>query len=61
MHYERKFDPVAYRLEPIVAKEFANRKPELVYYHAGGLRLHHNVNAVMGDIQAKSKVYLYIV
>uniref|UniRef100_A0A7N0TRD4 DDHD domain-containing protein n=1 Tax=Kalanchoe fedtschenkoi TaxID=63787 RepID=A0A7N0TRD4_KALFE len=34
------FDPVAYRLEPLVCKEYLTQRPVLIPYHKGGKRLH---------------------
>ncbi|CAN0928024.1 Phospholipase SGR2 [Linum grandiflorum] len=34
------FDPVAYRIEPLVCKEFIDKRPVIVPYHRGGKRLH---------------------
>nr|GME10756.1 phospholipase SGR2 [Ipomoea batatas] len=34
------FDPVAYRIEPLVCKEYVNKRPIIIPYHRGGKRLH---------------------
>ncbi|KAJ3691677.1 hypothetical protein LUZ61_020841 [Rhynchospora tenuis] len=34
------FDPVAYRIEPLVCEEYINIRPVIVPYHRGGRRLH---------------------
>ncbi|KAL6499936.1 hypothetical protein OROGR_027846 [Orobanche gracilis] len=34
------FDPVAYRIEPLVCKEFIHKRPVIVPYHRGGKRLY---------------------
>ncbi|WOL03623.1 phospholipase SGR2 [Canna indica] len=34
------FDPVAYRVEPLICKEFIKRRPVIIPYHRGGKRLH---------------------
>ncbi|XP_048331493.1 phospholipase SGR2 isoform X3 [Ziziphus jujuba] len=34
------FDPVAYRIEPLVCKEYSSKRPVIVPYHKGGKRLH---------------------
>ncbi|KAL0854612.1 hypothetical protein Bca101_059764 [Brassica carinata] len=34
------YDPVAYRVEPLVCKEYLPRRPVIVPYHRGGKRLH---------------------
>jgi hypothetical protein len=53
-----QFDPVAYRLEPLIDKELTGRKPGLVYYHQGvnGLRLHNSVNQTVENLATKSNV-----
>eukprot|EP00123_Amoebidium_parasiticum_P007019 comp17820_c0_seq2/m.17939 comp17820_c0_seq2/g.17939 ORF comp17820_c0_seq2/g.17939 comp17820_c0_seq2/m.17939 type:complete len:720 (-) comp17820_c0_seq2:326-2485(-) len=45
-------DPIAYRIEPCIMKEYANKKPQFVPYHKGGLRLHNNVNAAVDGATA---------
>ncbi|CAJ2655320.1 unnamed protein product [Trifolium pratense] len=34
------YDPVAYRVEPLVCKEYFGKRPVLIPYHRGGKRLH---------------------
>ncbi|WJX43509.1 Phospholipase sgr2, variant 2 [Trifolium repens] len=34
------YDPVAYRVEPLVCKEYTGKRPVLIPYHRGGKRLH---------------------
>jgi hypothetical protein len=34
------YDPVAYRLEPLVCKEYVDKRPVFIPYHKGGKRLH---------------------
>ncbi|XP_051142036.1 phospholipase SGR2-like isoform X2 [Andrographis paniculata] len=34
------FDPVAYRIEPLICKEFVHKRPVIVPYHRGGKRLY---------------------
>lgn len=34
------YDPVAYRVEPLVCKEYIGKRPVLIPYHRGGKRLH---------------------
>ncbi|KNC84036.1 hypothetical protein SARC_03746 [Sphaeroforma arctica JP610] len=38
------YDPVAYRLEPLLDSSFRSTRPSIVYYYAGGLRLHTAVS-----------------
>jgi hypothetical protein len=55
-----QFDPVAYRLEPLIDKELTARRPALVHYHEGvkGLRFHNSVNAAVETLAARSNVCL---
>ncbi|KAL2467475.1 Phospholipase SGR2 [Forsythia ovata] len=34
------FDPVAYRIEPLICKEFRHKRPIIIPYHKGGKRLY---------------------
>jgi hypothetical protein len=34
------YDPVAYRVEPLVCKEYLPERPVIIPYHRGGKRLH---------------------
>ncbi|KAL0370913.1 UNVERIFIED_CONTAM: Phospholipase SGR2 [Sesamum angustifolium] len=34
------FDPVAYRIEPLICKEFIHKRPTIIPYHRGGKRLY---------------------
>ena len=34
------YDPVAYRLEPLICKEYVDQKPVFIPYHKGGKRIH---------------------
>ncbi|KAK4419768.1 Phospholipase SGR2 [Sesamum alatum] len=34
------FDPVAYRIEPLICKEFIHKSPAIIPYHRGGKRLY---------------------
>ncbi|WRX31107.1 DDHD domain - like 1 [Theobroma cacao] len=34
------FDPVAYRVEPLVCKEYITKRPVIIPYHKGGRKLH---------------------
>ncbi|XP_004365423.2 Ddhd2 protein [Capsaspora owczarzaki ATCC 30864] len=44
------YDPVAYRIEPCLSREFVDYKPALVPYHRGGKRFHI-------DIQEKTQSF----
>ncbi|KAL5704134.1 Phospholipase sgr2 [Ranunculus cassubicifolius] len=48
------FDPVAYRVEPLVCKEYVNRRPVLIPYHRGGKRLHIGFQEFTEHIASRS-------
>lgn len=50
------FDPVAYRLEPLVCKEYISKRPVIIPYHRGGKRLHIGFQEFREDITARSQV-----
>uniref|UniRef100_A0ACD5ZW97 Uncharacterized protein n=1 Tax=Avena sativa TaxID=4498 RepID=A0ACD5ZW97_AVESA len=37
------FDPVAYRVEPLVCEDYVNKRPVVIPYHRGGKRIHVGV------------------
>ncbi|KAL4594274.1 hypothetical protein ACB092_12G009000 [Castanea dentata] len=45
------FDPVAYRIEPLVCKEYTNKRPVLIPYHKGGRRLHIGFQSLFNRLQ----------
>lgn len=49
------FDPVAYRIEPLVCKEYLSKRPVIVPYHRGGKRLHIGFQEFREDISARSQ------
>ncbi|XP_065033491.1 phospholipase SGR2-like isoform X4 [Musa acuminata AAA Group] len=49
------FDPVAYRVEPLICKEYLNKRPVLIPYHRGGRRLHIGFQEFTEDIAARSE------
>lgn len=53
------FDPVAYRIEPLVCKEYVNKRPVFVPYHRGGKRLHIGMQEFGADISARSKAFVH--
>ncbi|KAK2658501.1 hypothetical protein Ddye_005034 [Dipteronia dyeriana] len=58
------FDPVAYRIEPLVCKEYLNKRPVIVPYHRGGRRLHIGFQEFTEDLTARSQAirdYFYSV
>ncbi|KAF3446704.1 hypothetical protein FNV43_RR11884 [Rhamnella rubrinervis] len=52
------FDPVAYRIEPLVCKECINKRPVIIPYHRGGKRLHIGFQEFTEDLAARSQVVL---
>ncbi|OVA14553.1 DDHD [Macleaya cordata] len=49
------FDPVAYRVEPLVCKEYISKRPVLIPYHKGGKRLHIGFQEFTEDLAARSQ------
>lgn len=49
------FDPVAYRVEPLVCKEYIGKRPVIVPYHKGGKRLHIGFQDFKEDLAARSQ------
>ncbi|XP_057522695.1 phospholipase SGR2 [Amaranthus tricolor] len=49
------FDPVAYRIEPLVCREYVERRPVIVPYHRGGKRLHIGLQEFAEDVAARSQ------
>ncbi|XP_026665196.2 phospholipase SGR2 isoform X2 [Phoenix dactylifera] len=49
------FDPVAYRVEPLICKEYISKRPVIVPYHRGGKRLHIGFQEFTEDIAARSQ------
>ncbi|KAH7290777.1 hypothetical protein KP509_30G063100 [Ceratopteris richardii] len=52
------FDPVAYRIEPLVCKEYLNTQPVFVPYHRGGRRLHIGMQEFGKEMSARSKAFV---
>ena len=48
------FDPVAYRLEPAFDPAYAGRPPVVVPHHAGGVRMHVQLQNTLGDSMAST-------
>ncbi|KAF9661517.1 hypothetical protein SADUNF_Sadunf19G0077100 [Salix dunnii] len=48
------FDPVAYRIEPLVCKEFISKRPVIIPYHKGGRRLHIGFQEFTEDLAVRS-------
>ncbi|CAL0313270.1 unnamed protein product [Lupinus luteus] len=49
------YDPVAYRIEPLVCKEYLSKRPVLVPYHRGGKRLHIGFQEFTEDLAVRTK------
>ncbi|XP_030509544.2 phospholipase SGR2 isoform X2 [Cannabis sativa] len=49
------FDPVAYRVEPLVCKDYIGKRPVLVPYHKGGKRLHIGLQEFAEDVASRSQ------
>ncbi|KAH9322318.1 hypothetical protein KI387_016957, partial [Taxus chinensis] len=52
------YDPVAYRLEPLVCKEYVDKQPVFIPYHRGGKRLHIGIQEFREDISNHSKALM---
>lgn len=48
------FDPVAYRVEPLICKEYTSKRPVIIPYHKGGKRLHIGLQEFAEDLSASS-------
>lgn len=49
------FDPVAYRIEPLVCEDYVNKRPVIIPYHRGGKRIHVGVQEFTEDVAARSQ------
>ncbi|XP_072999918.1 phospholipase SGR2-like isoform X1 [Typha latifolia] len=49
------FDPVAFRIEPLVCKEYVSKHPVIIPYHRGGKRLHIGFQEFAEDIAIHSQ------
>ncbi|GAB2219642.1 hypothetical protein Droror1_Dr00007279 [Drosera rotundifolia] len=49
------FDPVAYRVEPLICKEYLSLRPVIIPYHKGGKRLHIGFQEFSEDLAARSQ------
>ncbi|XP_038713765.1 phospholipase SGR2-like isoform X2 [Tripterygium wilfordii] len=52
------FDPVAYRIEPLVCKEYITKRPVIIPYHRGGKRLHIGFQEFTEDLAARSQAIM---
>eukprot|EP00250_Pteridium_aquilinum_P016381 c23078_g1_i1 orf=201-2801(-) len=53
------FDPVAYRIEPLVCKEYLDNQPLFVPYHKGGRRLHIGMQEFGKEMSARSRALVH--
>ncbi|KAI4972420.1 hypothetical protein ZWY2020_003345 [Hordeum vulgare] len=49
------FDPVAYRVEPLVCEDYVNKRPVVIPYHRGGKRIHVGVQEFTEGVAARSQ------
>ncbi|KAM1013283.1 hypothetical protein EV1_042886 [Malus domestica] len=52
------FDPVAYRIEPLVCKEYIGKRPVIIPYHKGGKRMHIGFQEFTEDLAARSQAIM---
>ncbi|XVE60731.1 hypothetical protein DITRI_Ditri05aG0151200 [Diplodiscus trichospermus] len=52
------YDPVAYRVEPLVCKEYVTKRPVIIPYHKGGKRLHIGFQEFTEDLAARSQAVM---
>ncbi|XP_076891634.1 phospholipase SGR2-like isoform X2 [Bidens hawaiensis] len=50
------YDPVAYRVEPLVCKEYIDRRPVIIPYHRGGKRLHIGYQEFVEGVALRTQV-----
>ncbi|XP_024522407.1 phospholipase SGR2 [Selaginella moellendorffii] len=58
MNIFHPYDPVAYRVEPLISKDFVDKKPEFIPYHKGGKRLHIGMQEFGEDLGARSRAFV---
>ncbi|XP_057503098.1 phospholipase SGR2 isoform X1 [Actinidia eriantha] len=52
------FDPVAYRIEPLICKECISKRPVIIPYHKGGKRLHIGLQEFAEDLALRSQAIM---
>ncbi|PON57072.1 Alpha/Beta hydrolase [Parasponia andersonii] len=52
------FDPVAYRIEPLVCKEYISKRPVIIPYHKGGKRLYIGFQEFSEHLAAQSQAIM---
>ncbi|XP_074563560.1 phospholipase SGR2-like isoform X2 [Curcuma longa] len=50
------FDPVAYRVEPLICKEYICQRPVIIPYHRGGKRLHTGFQEFAEEVAMHSQI-----
>ncbi|KAJ0016775.1 hypothetical protein Pint_10601 [Pistacia integerrima] len=55
LNISHPYDPVAYRVEPLVCKEFLTVHPVIIPYHRGGKRLHIGFQEFTEEVAACSQ------
>ncbi|XP_076945933.1 phospholipase SGR2-like [Bidens hawaiensis] len=50
------YDPVAYRVEPLVCKEYIDKRPVIIPYHRGGKRLHVGYQEFVEGVALRTQV-----
>ncbi|KAL3699024.1 hypothetical protein R1sor_017046 [Riccia sorocarpa] len=58
MNIFHPYDPVAYRIEPLVCREFVEKRPTFIPYHKGGKRLHIGMQEFGEEMSARSRAVL---
>ncbi|KAM7477268.1 hypothetical protein LguiB_024511 [Lonicera macranthoides] len=55
MNIFHPFDPVAYRIEPLICKDYLHKRPVIIPYHKGGKRLHIGFQEFAEDLASRSQ------
>ncbi|XP_073140198.1 phospholipase SGR2-like [Henckelia pumila] len=53
------YDPVAYRIEPLICKEFIHKRAVIIPYHRGGKRLYVGLQEFKEGLASHSKAMMY--
>ncbi|CAA2985724.1 phospholipase SGR2 isoform X1 [Olea europaea subsp. europaea] len=52
------YDPVAYRIEPLICKEFVHKRPVIIPYHRGGKRLYVGYQEFKEGLASRSQALM---
>ncbi|KAL2497502.1 Phospholipase SGR2 [Abeliophyllum distichum] len=52
------YDPVAYRIEPLICKEFIHKRPVIIPYHRGGKRLYVGYQEFKEGLASRSQAMI---